>query len=587
MRASGALRRIVLWSVAGLIVLTAAWIAATAIVARRDGQHIEAELRQVETLVAQGRLDEAKNVASDIPSRASRAHELTTGPAWWVVSHVPWAGRPLEIVRGTTLAANEIGAHGVPTLLQVASSLDPTKLRTAGDTVNLAPLISAAPRLAAAADTLHQAIRTVDHTPSNSWLNAADKPRQVLGSELTSIGGYVDAAARAAKILPTMLGQNGPKRYFIGLQNEAEMRGTGGLPGAFAIVVANHGKVSFTHFESDDALLPPGNQHQLPTGLNFGAQFDAAYGSGSPTSLIVNSNVSPQFPYAAQVWAAMWQKVSGEHVDGAIALDPTVLSGLLAATGPVLLPDDTLVDANTVVSLTERDQYAQFSDNTQRKAFEVSVLKAVSTHLTKTRNAATPLARAIGKAASDQRLMVWSSDRAVQSVIMQTNYAGAIPTAPGAFAGPILNNEAAGKLDFYTVRTMTYHRSGCGSTRDVIVTITLTNKAPAYGLPAYVTTRLDDQASTALPEENRSLLDYYATPGSQLLSVTLNQQPTTAGALTFLGHPVYRMDLELPRGKTQTIVLHLQEPATKGPVQIWRQPGVTPITVAAYAQPCK
>jgi hypothetical protein len=581
------LRRIVLWSIAGLIVLTAAWITATAVLARRDGQRIEAELRQVETLVSQGRLDEAKKVAADIPSRATRAHELTTGPAWWVLSHVPWAGRPLEIARGTTLAANEIGAHGVPTLLQVASSLDPTRLRTSGDTVNLAPIIAAAPGLQTAAATLHQAINTVNRTPSSSWLSAADKPRQLLGSELTSISGYVDAASRAAKVLPTMLGANGPKRYFVGLQNEAEMRGTGGIPGAFAIVVADHGKLTFTHFESDAALLPPGNNHFIDTGLDFGSQYNKMYGPNEPTQLIVNSNVSPNFPYAAQIWASMWQKVSGEHIDGAIALDPTVLSSLLAATGPVLLPGNTLVDANTVVSLTEKDEYALFSDNNERKAFLVAILKAVSTHLTKSRNGATPLARAIGQAATEQRLLAWSSDPAIESLIKQTNYAGAIPTTRAAFAGPILNNAAAGKLDFYLVRSFTYHRSGCGSTRDVLATITLANRAPAYPpLPPYVDTRLDAHDFPVQPGDNRTLLDYFATPGTQLLSVTLNQQPTTAGALTVLGHPVYRMDLELPRGTTQTIVLHLQEPATTGPVQIWRQPGVTPLAVTEYAQPC-
>jgi hypothetical protein len=215
------------------------------------------------------------------------------------------------------------------------------------------------------------------------------------------------------------------------------------------------------------------------------------------------------------------------------------------------------------------------------------VLKAVSTHLTKTRNGATPLARAIGRAASDQRLLAWSADPAVESVIQQTNYAGTLPTSGGAFAGPVLNNEAAGKLDFYLLRSLTYHRSGCGGTRDVLATVTLSNKAPAFGLPDYVDTRLDVHDYPVQPGDNRTLLDYYATPGSQLLSVTLNDQPTTAGVTTLLGHPVFRMDLELPRGKTQTVVLHLQEPATTGPVQIWRQPGVTPIAVTTYAQPCK
>jgi hypothetical protein len=216
----------------------------------------------------------------------------------------------------------------------------------------------------------------------------------------------------------------------------------------------------------------------------------------------------------------------------------------------------------------------------------VSILKAVSTKLTKSRNGSTPLARAVSTAASQQRLMVWSSDSRIEKVIEQTNYSGVIPSSAGAFAGAIVNNEAAGKLDFYLIRTMTYHRSGCGSTRDVIVTITLTNRAPAYGLPAYVDTRLDDPPYPVRPGDNRTLLDYYATPGSQLLSASLDSKLTTVGVKSERGHPIYRMDLELPRGRARTVVLHIQEPATKGPVRVWRQPGVTPIGVTVQAQSC-
>jgi hypothetical protein len=49
---------------------------------------------------------------------------------------------------------------------------------------------------------------------------------------------------------------------------------------------------------------------------------------------------------------------------------------------------------------------------------------------------------------------------------------------------------------------------------------------------------------------------------------------------------MYRLPLQLRRGATQTIALHLQEPAGSGTPEIWRQPGVTPMTVTAYSQPC-
>lgn len=586
MRASGRLRRIVLWSTATFIVLGAIWIVATALIARREGQRVEADLRQVETFVAAGNLAQARHAAADIPARANRAHFLTTGPAWWIAAHVPYFGKPLEIIRGTTEVGHEIGSRGVPTLLEVASSLDPNQLRTSGKTLTLQPIITAAPKLASAAHTLDQAIREIDRLPTSSWLGSVDGPRLRLGQELHSIGGYVDAASRAASVMPTMLGQDGPKRYFIGLQNEAEMRGTGGLPGAFAIVEADHGTIRFTHFGSDAELLPRATGQLIPTGLNFGAEYNSAYGASAPTSFIVNSNLSPNFPYAGQIWARMWQKVSGQHIDGAVALDPAVLAGFLSVTGPVTLPDHATIDVASVVTLTERDQYSIFDNNIERKAFVVSVLKAVSTKLTSQRSGATALARLMSAAAKTQRLIVWSADPAIQAVLAQTSYAGAIPVTKSTFVGPVLNNVAAGKLDFYLLRSVDYHRSGCGSTRDVLVSITLRNQAPVTGLPPYVDTRLDKHAYTVHPGDNRTLLDYYATAGSQLLSATLNGDPTTAGVESAFGHPIYRMELELPRGTTQTVVLHLQEPATTGPGTIWRQPGVTPLGVTYYAQPC-
>jgi hypothetical protein len=282
----------------------------------------------------------------------------------------------------------------------------------------------------------------------------------------------------------------------------------------------------------------------------------------------------------------MWQQTSGEHVDGAIALDPTVLSYVLAATGPVALPGGMPLTAENVVSLTQRDEYTIFADNLQRKAFLVSILEAAANQLTSGAGNATQLTSLLSLASQQQRLLVWSADPKAQRLIAQTNYAGTIPATKQPFVGLTLNNSAAGKLDYYLTRSLTYHRSGCGPTRDVLVTIELTNSAPATGLPPYVDTRLDKHAYPVKPGDNRTLLDYYATDGSQLLSAARNGKPTTVSVERALGHPVYRLDVELPRGTTQTIVLHLREPAGTGQPRIWYQPGVTPLGVTFQSQSC-
>ena len=504
-----------------------------------------------------------------------------------MTSEVPFAGRPLKIVRGTTEATDQLGSHGVGALLDVIGTLDPARLRLRGDTINLAPIIAAAPKLKIVATAIDNAESSLASVPSSSWLVPVDNLRTTMATALTTVGGYVDAASRAAQVLPTMLGEDGPKRYFIGLQNEAETRGTGGLPGAFAILVADKGVVTFTHFDSDSAL-EPNTEHLVPTGLDFGAEFDAAWAATDSTQLYVNSNVSPNFPYAAQVWAAMWQKVSGEHVDGALAMDPQVLANLLAAIGPIPASNGGALTAANVVPLTEQQEYSIFSDNAVRKQFLVDVLKAVSTKVIDGAAPANTLVHALSQSASQHRLFVWVRDPTAEQVIEQTNYSGVMPTkADQSFVGLVVNNEAAGKLDYYLHRSITYQSTGCGATRDVYVTITLTNSAPASGLPAYVTTRLDsNRPSNVQPGDNRTLVDYYATTGAELSSVTVNGQPSTSAVLTEFNHPIFRLDMELPHGATSTIVLHLIEPKTTGGVVVWHQPGVYPLDADVDAQTC-
>lgn len=120
-----------------------------------------------------------------------------------------------------------------------------------------------------------------------------------------------------------------------------------------------------------------------------------------------DSNVSPHFPYAAQVWTAMWRKYSGQRLDGAMAVDPSGLSYLLRVTGPAVLPDKTQVTAANVVALTQQRVYAKFArdDQAGRKRYQLDIAKAISRHLLDSKANATSLVRAAGRAAGERRLL--------------------------------------------------------------------------------------------------------------------------------------------------------------------------------------
>jgi hypothetical protein len=586
-RHSKALKRAT-WTVVGILGLGLAWILVTGYLAHRQAEDLALRIGQVELAVSQGRVADARQLGADIPHMAERIHDLTTGPAWWVAADIPYLGDPLESARVTTSVVADVGEHAVPLLLTVTHEIDPANLRTNGHTIRLEPLVKAAPALVAADRLLSRAVQRLDG--GATWLSFVDSGRAGVRARLDSLRGYVDAAARVAKIFPIMLGRGGTQRYFLGLQNEAELRGTGGLPGAFAIASVTNGSIKFERFESDSALLPAKSRLLIDTGLDFGRQYDALYAKSGPTRFYVNSNVSPDFPTAARIWAAMWERVSGEHVNGVIAVDPTAISYFLAAVGPAPLPAyHSSIDANNVVPFTERDEYTAFPDPAKRKAYLVAVLKAAATKLVSGAGAPIQLVQAATHSATEQRLLVWHENPRVEKALDETHYSGAIPSARSRrpFSAVILNNAAAGKLDYYLERSINYARTGCGSRRDVLVTVTLNNTAPASGLPHYVTDRLDaDRPRNVKPGDNRTLLDYFATPGARLQSVTVDGQPSVASIYTYLGHQVFRVDIELPRGKTRTIVLHLDEPARPGTPNIWKQPGVTPLTLDVFNQKC-
>ncbi len=409
-------RRILIGSgvVALALVAAVAWLLYTGLRARHELEAVRSEVRQLRAEITAGDLDGARTTARTLRSHADEAHDLTTGPVWAGAAALPWLGNPLDSARTVTSGVDELADGTLPALVDASKALDPQQLRQADGSIDLAPITDAAPSLDSAATSLAQVIHRLDGAPASTWLGSVDAARSDLLGQLSGFQSTVDSADTAAKIVPTMLGADGPRSYLVSFENEAELRGTGGLPGAFAILTADHGKFSFTRFESDTTL---GRQQ---TGLDFGADFDRLWAGSNPTDDYRDSNVSPNFPYAAQVWVAQWKTLTGQQLDGAVALDPTALSYLLHVTGPARLPDGSRVSAGNAVALTQNTVYLKYgspsettpADNKARKKFLLTIARAVSTKLIDTHANTTALVRAAAHAASERRLLVWSRDPA-------------------------------------------------------------------------------------------------------------------------------------------------------------------------------
>jgi hypothetical protein len=566
----------------GLIVLVGAYLALTGLAARHQLDRASAQVKRLNQQIGQGDLSGARATATALRKQAHKAHSLTSGPVWSIAAHLP-GGAPLRTVRAITAQVDGLGRDVLPQLVAASTQLDPDTLRRSDGSIDLARIRAVAPVLNSAVARMDHATAVITAQPAHTWFGSVDRARTDLLARMASLGHSLRSADLAANTAPAMLGADGVKRYFVAFQNDAEARGTGGIPGAFAIVRVDKGKFTFERFEPDDTL---GVQ---PVNVGLGSDFEQMFGGLRSTSLYVNTNLSPNFPYAAQLWLAMWQAHGGERLDGAIAVDPTTLSYLLGVTGPATLADGTKISAGNVVSLTQSGVYAKFpaaSDQDARKAYLLDIARAVAGKILGTTQSAKALVKAGGRAAGERRLLVYSSDPALEATLEKTSLSGAIPQTTAPYAGLSIVNVGGNKLDYYLDRSLTWTRSGCGSVRDVTATITLRNNAPASGLSPYVTARVDRAPYPTKPGDNRLAVSYYATSGASLRSVDIDGKPGLVFPHAALGHPVYVIDLELPSGTSRAITLHLLEPAGTGAPTVLRQPLVRPLKVNVQDSGC-
>ncbi|MGW0884306.1 DUF4012 domain-containing protein [Streptomyces sp. NPDC002671] len=598
-RSLGPLARNSLLAVATLPLAAAVWIGGTGWLARAEllaAQHDLGALRQ--SVAASAATRPAAHAAAGAPAEsgqerllrsaaahAARAHWLTTGPAWYLAAQVPFAGGPLQTVRGIADASDRLAGEVLPPLVRAVPQLS-AGAHAGGIPRVLTQLEDQAPAFGRAARVAAEVRDDIRALHGSTWLPAVDRGRAQLSDQLDRLVPQTRDIADAARVVPPMLGAHVPRHYFLSFQNTAEARGTGGLPGAFAVLRADRGRLSFERFGNDIEM------GGVQAHVNLGAEFAAQYGNNEPGSVWENSNMSPHFPSAARLWTAYWRAHTGQRLDGAMAIDPGALGLLLGATGPARLADGTMLTAGNAVDLTERSSYAAYEKVEERKAFFVEAASAAAKrlmHAADDPGLLPALLRAVHDVQREGRLQVWSAHGAEERLLESRSFGGTLPDTPGPFAGLVVNNAAGTKLDYYLDRSLVWAPGSCTDDgQSVTVTVTLTNRAPASGLPYYVTQRVDTPPYRTRPGDNRLLVSYYASEGADLTRATLDGRRVELIPGAERGHPVYTLDLELPRQSSRTLVLHLREPQADRAPTILRQALVTPLRATVKsAGPCR
>jgi hypothetical protein len=564
-----------------LVIAFVAWLGYNAYAAQKSLTATRDAAEGAKNSLLSGDIPAAQQAAADAKSNADDAKSNTDSIPFAIASAIPFLGSPFDTVSQITDVVSGLATDVLVPAAEAGSGVSPRGLVDGSGRVNLQPLRDAQPVLEQTSTAATDLDRTAQGIGESSYLSTVNDARTKLQNQTHELSGLLTNTYLASKLLPSMMGENGNRSYFLAFQTNAEARGTGGLLGAFGIVDANNGAVSVRDLGPNSDL----DYGRAP--VDLGPEYAALWGARNTTTDFRNSNASPNFPYAGQIWSDLWRQQTGEQLSGTIGTDPIALSYILGATGPVTLPGGESITADNVVEITLSTSYTRFADdNTARKAYLQSIAEAVVTKMT-TSASSNPqkLAEAVGKAASEGRLSVWSADPTEQGILSGTKVGHVLPAEPGPFADVVVNNAGGNKLDYYLKRSIDYSAEACtGPTRKSTVTAKLTNAVDPNGLPPYVasTFRADTPYGT-----NESIVYLYAAEGAKIGKVTVDGQlGFTVQSGTELGHPVNAIYLTIPPGETQTVTWEVEEPAVPGEAVVPVQPLVDTPTVTVNVPQC-
>lgn len=465
-----------------LLVLATGWVTVRGIGAVNDLQQVAATSSKLKEAIGQGDLEEAAALSTRIAHHAQSAHELTSDPIWRGFGLVPWLGPNFSAVSDVAEIADDVASDALVPVLDAAGELDLASLGLSNGAVDLTPFAKIEPSLADASDTLSSAEERALRIDADATLPPLADAVREMRSTVTQAATVVGSLHGASALLPSMLGADGPRNYVIAMQNNAELRSSGGIIGAIALLHAENGRISLVQ----QASVPdfPSLDTPIPLSESTVALFE-----DQPGRYMQNLTSIPDFTEAGPAIAKRWQDRFGQPVDGVIAVDAVMTENLLAATGPLAFgPFDATKE--TVVSLLLSEIYAAIPDPlVQDEIFSQAAGVLLSAALTK----AEPkdLVAALAESADQHRIRIWSAHEDEEKLLAASSLGGALPTDDTeTHVGVLFNDTTGGKMDYYTDAAISTAVGVCDGEPTTQVTVTWTNDAPAdaaTSLPPYVT----------------------------------------------------------------------------------------------------
>jgi hypothetical protein len=541
----------IVFAALALSLVLAGLTAAALLGVKSDLDQGRAELQAGKRNLTSGELTQATDSFGQAEASFDGAATHLSGGLAGFMRHVPILGRNLDVASGVAIAGRELASAGsqltfaVNTLPEGLGSLAPSQGR-----LPIGVIASLSDAVEAASVHADSALAAIESTPSTLVAGPVADARFEAVHQVGEAASTLRAASMLFDAFPSFAGADGERNYLVVAESPAELKGTGGIWGAFAVLTMRNGAISFSPFRGF-LTLP-----KLPVGSVPAPSEDYARnyrGYGAPADW-ADLNMTPDFPSAAEAALAHYRVASGRSLDGVISADPFALEDLFRVTGPAKVPGlGVTIRAANVVDFTTNEAYIRFARaGKARKEVLGDVVGAAFGTFLEHAGESLPKLTALAHATSGGHLKVYTVDPAFERGLQAAGLDGALRATTGEdLLSVVVNSRSGSKVDYYMTRTMDYDVQLGGEGAAFATTeIRLRNDAPKTELPGFV---IEPAVRGHVSGDDVALISISCPGPCGLVSAQRDGADVGLRVGSELGYPWYQDFFTIPAGSTGTL----------------------------------
>jgi hypothetical protein len=565
------------------------WAGSRVFVVYQEVTAVQSEAKALASSASKLKLDGLESGFSSIAAHVYNARAVAEEPIWQFMSGVPGLGQNLVATKELVGLLGDALTLAEP-LVEWAANFEFSSLSPTNGALPVPEIRAALEQLQDFGASLPSLVGRAEAIDTSGTLGPIRDGAETVAMALSTARDAFDDVKDLSQVLPTMLGEDGPRTYVVAFINSAELRSLGGTALSFAQLTIDEGKISL------DDIIPAGSggfpkkpvDPIVPVPVGFEALLPGTYGRAVP-----NLTIRPSFASAAEQIVANFKVYRGTEVDDVIGVDALALKSIVDATGSFELSTGDVVDASNVVDLLLNEVYIRYQSkasggaNAQDAVYSETVSEVFGRIMSGKFNVARLFSN-ISQDMDEGHVSFWSSDPDIQAAFTPFGADNGLPVTDEDVerVGIYFVDYIGSKLGYYLESDVVLGSAVCGpDIQQRRVAVTLTNTlAPedVKSVGRYV------RGANNAPGLERIVVLVYAPPGSTFLGATLDGQPATTGQFSDDGHPVARYTLDMLPGESRTLVVDYQSGmAGQRPLQADLTPTIKGTTVTSSGTQCQ